>query len=78
MRFIAGAVCPACGAKDTLRAEVSTDSDTQSRECVDCGFTETASSEQSNAQPDTRVEQKPMDDGRQVIKIMPPVSKTKH
>lgn len=35
-RFIAGAVCPRCAAMDTILV----DSDTDHRECVECGFTD--------------------------------------
>lgn len=80
MRFIAGAVCPRCGAMDTLRAEASPEAEEQTRECVDCGFSETvaAGPNQASAQPDTRINATPRDDGRQVIKIMPDVSRRKH
>jgi uncharacterized metal-binding protein (TIGR02443 family) len=35
-RFIAGAVCPRCGAMDKLLV----DSETATRECVKCGFSD--------------------------------------
>ncbi|MEM1112887.1 MAG: YheV family putative metal-binding protein [Pseudomonadota bacterium] len=35
-RFIAGAVCPRCGAMDKIVVNLDTDS----RECVACGFSE--------------------------------------
>lgn len=35
-RFIAGAVCPRCGAMD----KIVVDMDTQTRECVACDFSE--------------------------------------
>ncbi|RLQ22095.1 YheV family putative metal-binding protein [Seongchinamella sediminis] len=35
-RFIAGAVCPRCGAMD----KIVVDMDTECRECVACGFSE--------------------------------------
>jgi uncharacterized protein len=38
-RFIAGAVCPACGAVD--RVVVDTDSDTALRTCVACNYSDT-------------------------------------
>lgn len=79
MRFIAGAVCPSCGARDAMRAEVSTEADTQYRECVDCGFEESATSgDTPAAQVDTRVASAPRDDGTQVIKIMPDIKGPKH
>ena len=38
-RFIAGAVCPACSAMDTIKMyEVE---DVPHRECVQCGYTDT-------------------------------------
>lgn len=72
-RFIAGAVCPSCGAKDSLRMEYLNDGTEMVRDCVDCGFTDTLSAEASSATlPGTRVEAAPRDDDRQVIRIMPP------
>lgn len=35
-RFIAGAVCPRCGAMDTVR--MYRDDEREHRECVKCGF----------------------------------------
>lgn len=35
-RFIAGAVCPRCGKMD----KIVVDMQSQTRECIDCGFTE--------------------------------------
>ncbi len=35
-RFIAGAVCPRCGKMD----KIVVDSSSQTRECIDCGFSE--------------------------------------
>lgn len=87
MRFIAGAVCPQCGEKDTLRAEVQTaagpetgEPGLQTRECVDCGFseTQTADGPDTASAPGTRVEPVRRDDDLQVIKIMPDTSRTKH
>ena len=39
-RFIAGAVCPACGVMDSIRIFHS-ETQRSYRECVDCGFTDT-------------------------------------
>ncbi|MCW8880184.1 MAG: YheV family putative metal-binding protein [Kangiellaceae bacterium] len=36
-RFVSGATCPKCGEQDSLLI----DSEDQSIECVDCGFTQT-------------------------------------
>ncbi len=41
-RFIAGAVCPKCGAKDSVRVYLpeANEPDEQTRDCVDCGYKE--------------------------------------
>ena len=39
-RFIAGAVCPRCAEMDKLTMYPD-DNETQHRECVSCGFTDT-------------------------------------
>ena len=49
-RFIAGAVCPRCGAMDRI---VVSDEGEQ-RECIECGFTD-ARPEAPSAEPLTRV-----------------------
>lgn len=47
-RFIAGAVCPACSAMDTIRMyEVD---GTPNRECVECGYADTLD-ERGNSVP---------------------------
>ena len=38
-RFIAGAVCPACGTMDSIRTFRS-ETQQSYRECVDCGYTD--------------------------------------
>jgi uncharacterized metal-binding protein (TIGR02443 family) len=48
-RFIAGAVCPACGAVD--RIVVEGDLDARLRRCVECNFRETLSSHSSVVEP---------------------------
>jgi uncharacterized metal-binding protein (TIGR02443 family) len=48
-RFIAGAVCPACGAID--RIVVDGDLDNRVRRCVECDFRETLSAHSSVVQP---------------------------
>ncbi|MHA7878705.1 MAG: YheV family putative zinc ribbon protein [Saccharospirillum sp.] len=40
VRFIAGAVCPKCGAMDTLKAGYQDEGRVMVRECVDCGHTD--------------------------------------
>ena len=48
-RFIAGAVCPSCGAQDRLVVEETPDH--KRRRCVNCGFTDTNASEPEVALP---------------------------
>jgi uncharacterized metal-binding protein (TIGR02443 family) len=43
-RFIAGAVCPRCGAMD----KIVVDMETQTRECVSCDFSEAKPSDPKN------------------------------
>ncbi len=49
-RFIAGAVCPRCGAQD----KIVVDTETDTRECVSCGFSDLRPQE-SPVEPATRV-----------------------
>ena len=75
-RFIAGALCPSCGAADALRVEHYTDDAgvaQMARDCVDCGFTDTLAADQpmTSAVPGTRIEPAHRDDYRQVVRIMP-------
>ena len=44
-RFIAGAVCPRCGKMD----KIIVDMESQTRECIDCGFSEDRPTENSAA-----------------------------
>lgn len=48
-RFIAGAVCPDCGAEDRLVVEEAAEG--KRRRCVSCGFTDTNASEPEVALP---------------------------
>lgn len=48
-RFIAGAVCPDCGAQDRLVVEEMPDG--KRRRCVSCGFTDVSASEPEVALP---------------------------
>lgn len=50
-RFIAGAVCPRCGAMDT----VVVDRDSDQRECIACGFAEGRPRDSQQQEPHTRV-----------------------
>jgi len=43
-RFIAGAVCPRCGKMD----KIVVDMESQTRECIDCGFNEDRPADNSN------------------------------
>ncbi len=52
-RFIAGAVCPGCGAMDRIKAWV--EDGVAHRECVACGFADRASAEPGKLPP-TRLE----------------------
>ena len=46
-RFIAGAVCPSCGAQDAV--QMYDKGDDKIRECVDCGFSDVMDKEPSLA-----------------------------
>ncbi len=50
-RFIAGAVCPRCGAMD----KIVVDMDTQQRECVACDFSEARPADPLAGEVPTRV-----------------------
>jgi len=50
-RFIAGAVCPRCGAMD----KIIVDMDTQMRECVACDFSEARPEDNASKELPTRV-----------------------
>ncbi len=50
-RFIAGAVCPSCGAMD----KIVVDMDTDTRSCIACGFSEGRPTEDGNSELPTRV-----------------------
>ncbi|AJQ92770.1 YheV family putative zinc ribbon protein [Gynuella sunshinyii] len=68
-RFIAGAVCPKCGASDAVRAERDEQRRVMMRECVECGFTD----ELYDNPPEelsTRVSPAADDENEQVIRIV--------
>jgi len=44
-RFIAGVVCPKCGALDSIMAVNDTQQQVLIRDCIDCGFTDRLSTE---------------------------------
>jgi len=50
-RFIAGAVCPRCGAMDTVRVDPARNL----RDCVGCGFTDERPRDPVPVAPPTRV-----------------------
>ncbi len=52
-RFIAGAVCPKCGAMD--RVVMYVEGDKQFRECVNCGFRDEMRLSHPGQELDTRV-----------------------
>lgn len=58
-QFIAGAVCPACSAMDTIR--MWDEDGTPHRDCVACGFADTlnAAGQSVPLEPGTRVTPKP-------------------
>ena len=72
-RFIAGAVCPRCGAMDTLRV-YRADSGQLHRECVDCQFTDSVAEDSSlqGALPKTRIarEEKVLDSEVEIVRIL--------
>lgn len=69
-RFIAGAVCTACGVQDrTLMYHADAK---VIRECVDCGHTETLDELGQPNELQTRVSPKPAPDEATVIKIIKP------
>lgn len=69
-RFIAGAVCPKCGAMDTLKAW--SQADIQHRECVACGFNDQLQENAQVAELATRVNQTPVrpEDEISLVKIL--------
>ena len=72
-RFIAGAVCPRCGAMDTLRV-FRVESGQLHRECVDCQFSDSVAQASSlqGAIPETRIarEEKVLDDDVEIVRLM--------
>lgn len=54
-RFIAGAVCPACGAMDKL--VMLMESSDKRRECVSCGYNDGLDKAPAPDEPPTRVNQ---------------------
>lgn len=73
-RFIAGAQCPQCGARDTLRVFSSDGFDF--RDCVRCGFVENMNAASPNADLPARPElDKPESEPEQVVQllVMPPI-----
>ena len=59
-RFIAGIVCPKCGATDSVRLHIAEagDEDHQVRDCVECGYEESLAQHLASRQElPTRVNQ---------------------
>lgn len=70
-RFIAGAVCPKCGAMDTIRS--FTHEGNMVRECVSCDFTDEMSATASIEELPTRVNQADklvLDSGESPVKFI--------
>ena len=73
-RFIAGAICPACNATDSIK--MWSEDGIPHRECITCSYTDTLN-EQGNPVPselDTRVNRiplKPADNTRQTVQFFP-------
>lgn len=79
VRFIAGAVCPKCGAMDTLKAGSKDDGQVMVRECVDCGYQDRISQGvNSPREMTTRVtpQKVPVEVPASPIKILDPNAKT--
>lgn len=70
-RFIAGAMCPSCQARDTVM--MYRDGDYDYRECVDCGFRDRMHFKPATREPVTRVNQstEKRQSDTQVISISP-------
>ena len=71
-RFIAGAICPECGAQDTLVVEML-DGTPQNRSCVKCDFADEAPELQASM-PRSRLEkaQPPPADKAQPVRLLDP------
>ena len=74
-RFIAGAVCPSCGEMDTIRMHSDSDK-IQIKECVECEYFETLSSEPNleGRLPEARIprEEKVLEDNTDIVRIIQP------
>ena len=67
-RFIAGAICPSCGAEDKTLMYSSDDGVV--RECIACKHTEVLDELGQPQELGTRVNRKPADDDAAVIRIL--------
>ena len=71
-RFIAGAVCPSCGAMDTIR--IFTHGGQEHRECVECSYSDVMSFEPSleGKLPETRIvrEERIPDNNVDIVRIL--------
>ena len=72
-RFIAGVVCPKCGALDTIMAVNDTEQQVLIRDCIDCGFTDrlsTGVNEPKEMSTRVTTDEQYVDAAVQVIKII--------
>ena len=77
-RFIAGAVCPRCGALDRLVIEEREGDNPPSRRCVACGFVDvlrTAPSRPPKNRLDGGLRAPPADEPARVVKLIDPKAK---
>ena len=73
-RFIAGAVCPACSAQDTIK--MWDEDGTPHRECVACGYADTLNAQGQSVPLElgtrvNKVEVKPVEQTVQVAQFFP-------
>ena len=80
-RFVAGTVCPSCGQMDTIRIfRTQTGQDCQ--ECVDCGFSDERPKKPNleGKLPEFRIarEERVLDDGTEIVRLLTPTPTQKH
>ena len=80
-RFIAGAVCPSCGAMDSIRMFRS-ETERDYRECVECGFSDVMDDSPAleGGLPDARIdrEEKALEANTEVIRFVEVTNPVKH
>lgn len=76
-RFIAGAVCPRCGAMDRIR--MFSEDERRFRECVSCGFRDEIRIDAPPREPDTRVNRSPEERAKEVqpVRLIDPGKKSR-